>query len=129
MLSGIRYDYYAAPPALSDAPFIYDQDFHNPAQATGQPRPSVWPTPLNSKTVLERQFRKVLPMCRPRTCGIRPSPTVGLSTAFHGISLFADFRRRTGVPERIQLAHRRSLATPTIYALDQKNTNTRTPLT
>lgn len=30
MIYGLRYDFYAAPPALANAPFIYNRSFHNP---------------------------------------------------------------------------------------------------
>jgi len=50
LIYGVRYDYYASPPAMADAPFVYNQNFHNPG-ADFAPRLGIAYS-INPKTVL-----------------------------------------------------------------------------
>ena len=50
VIYGVRYDYYASPPALPNAPFVYNQSFHNPGARLGSRLGIAYS--INPKTVL-----------------------------------------------------------------------------
>lgn len=50
MIYGARYDYYQAPSAMPNAPFVYNQSFHNPTNDWAPRLGLAWS--LDSKTVL-----------------------------------------------------------------------------
>lgn len=50
VIYGVRYDFYQAPPAMANAPFVYNQSFHNPKNDWAPRLGLAWS--MNSKTVL-----------------------------------------------------------------------------
>lgn len=50
LIYGVRYDYYQAPPAAANAPFVYNQSFHNPGKDWAPRLGIAWS--IDSKTVL-----------------------------------------------------------------------------
>ena len=120
MIYGVRYDYYAAPPALANAPFVYNQSFHNPANDWA-PRLG-FAYSINSKTVL-RVSSGIFFDVPSTNLWYQTYANGGLATAFQG-----SFTPTTaGAPlfPTVPTANA-SLGTPTIYALTPKY---RTPYT
>lgn len=50
LIYGVRYDYYQAPAALANAPFVYNQSFHNPGKDWAPRLGIAWS--MDQKTVL-----------------------------------------------------------------------------
>ncbi len=120
MIYGVRYDYYASPAALANAPFIYNQHFHNPGNDWA-PRIG-FAYSINPKTVMRVSsgFFYDVPSTN---LWYETYAAGGLSTAFQG-----SFTPTTaGAPlfPSVPTAGA-SLGTPTIYALTPKY---RTPYT
>jgi len=120
MIYGVRYDYYASPPALANAPFIYNQSFHNPGNDWA-PRLG-FAYSINPKTVLRVSSGFFYDV--PSTdLWYETYAAGGLSTAFQG----SFTPTTTGAPlfPSVPTAGA-SIGTPTIYALTPKY---RTPYT
>jgi hypothetical protein len=120
MIYGVRYDYYAAPPALANAPFVYNQSFHNPGNDWA-PRLGFAYT-LNSKTVL-RVSSGIFYDVPSTNLWYQTYANGGLSTAFQGS--FTPTSAGAPLYPSVPTAGA-SLGTPTIYALTP---NYRTPYT
>jgi len=120
LIYGLRYDYYAAPAALTNAPFIYNQSFRNPAKDFA-PRLGLAYT-IDSKTVL-RVSSGIFFDVPSTNLWYQTYANGGLATAFQG----SFTPTTTGAPlfPSVPTAGA-SLGTPTIYAL---NPNYRTPYT
>jgi hypothetical protein len=120
MIYGIRYDYYASPPALASAPFIYNQSFHNPTKDWA-PRLGFAYT-ITPKTVL-RVSSGIFFDVPSTNLWYQTYANGGLATAFQG-----SFTPTTaGAPlYPSNPTAGASLGTPTIYALTP---NYRTPYT
>lgn len=120
MIYGVRYDYYAAPPALANAPFIYNQSYRNPGKDWA-PRIG-FAYSINAKTVL-RVSSGIFYDVPSTNLWYQTYANGGLATAFQG-----SFTPTTaGAPQFPSVpSANASLGTPTIYALDP---NYKTPYT
>lgn len=120
MIYGVRYDYYAAPPALANAPFIYNQSFHNPGKDWA-PRLG-FAYSINPKTVL-RVSSGIFYDVPSTNLWYQTYANGGLSTAFQG----SFTPTSVGAPLFPSVPSAgANLGTPTIYALTP---NYRTPYT
>ncbi|HEV1286225.1 MAG TPA: carboxypeptidase regulatory-like domain-containing protein [Bryobacteraceae bacterium] len=120
MIYGVRYDYYAAPPALTNAPSVYNQSFRNPGKDWA-PRIG-FAYSINAKTVL-RVSSGIFYDVPSTNLWYQTYANGGLATAFQG-----SFSPTTaGAPQFPSVpSANASLGTPTIYALDP---NYKTPYT
>jgi hypothetical protein len=120
MIYGLRYDYYASPPALSNAPFVYNQSFHNPGKDWA-PRLGFAYT-ITPKTVL-RVSSGIFYDVPSTNLWYQTYANGGLPTAFQGTFTPTS----TGAPFfPADPTTGASLGTPTIYALSP---NYKTPYT
>src|SRR5580704_4561550 len=120
MIYGLRYDYYAAPPALANAPFVYNQNFHNPGKDWA-PRLGLAYT-ITPKTVL-RASSGIFYDVPSTNLWYQTYANGGLPTAFQGTFT----PTTTGAPLfPSNPTTGASLGTPTIYALSP---NYKTPYT
>jgi hypothetical protein len=120
MIYGVRYDYYAAPSALANAPFIYNQSFRNPGKDWA-PRIGFAYT-LTPKTVL-RVSSGIFYDVPSTNLWYQTYANGGLATAFQGTFT----PTAAGAPLfPVSPTTSASLGTPTIYALDP---NYKTPYT
>jgi hypothetical protein len=120
LIYGIRYDYYAAPAALANAPFIYNQSFHNPSKDWA-PRLGIAYS-ITPKTVL-RVSSGIFYDVPSTNLWYQTYANGGLATAFQG-SFTATSTGAPFFPNSPTTSA--SLGTPTIYALTP---NYRTPYT
>jgi len=112
LIYGLRYDYYASPSPLADAPFIYNQHFHNPG-TDWAPRLGIAYT-VTPKTVL-RVSSGIFYDVPSTDLWYETYANGGLATAFQGTFT----PTTTGAPLFPNTpAGGASLGTPTIYALD-----------
>jgi hypothetical protein len=120
LIYGLRYDYYAAPPALPNAPFVDNQSFHNPGKDWA-PRLGLAYT-LTPKTVL-RASSGIFYDVPSTNLWYETYANGGLASAFQG-----SFTSTTpGAPLfPANPTTGASLGTPTIYALSP---NYKTPYT
>ncbi len=120
MIYGVRYDYYASPPALPNAPFVYNQSFHNPGKDWA-PRLGFAYT-ITPKTVL-RASSGIFYDVPSTNLWYQTYANGGLPTAFQGTFT----PTTTGAPFfPADPTTGASLGTPTIYALAP---NYKTPYT
>jgi hypothetical protein len=120
LIYGIRYDYYASPAALADAPFIYNRSFHNPTKDWA-PRLGIAYS-ITPKTVL-RVSTGIFYDVPSTNLWYQTYANGGLATAFQG-SFTATSTGAPFFPNSPTTSA--SLGTPTIYALTP---NYRTPYT
>jgi hypothetical protein len=120
MIYGVRYDYYAAPPALANAPSVYNQSFRNPGKDWA-PRIG-FAYSVTPKTVV-RVSSGIFYDVPSTNLWYQTYANGGLATAFQG-----SFTPTTaGAPLfPTSPTSSASLGTPTIYALDP---NYKTPYT
>ena len=120
LIYGVRYDYYAAPPALANAPFVYNQSFHNPGKDWA-PRLGIAYS-IDPKTVL-RVSSGIFFDVPSTNLWYQTYASGGLATGFQGTFTPTS----TGAPlYPSNPTTGASLGTPTIYALTP---NYRTPYT
>ncbi len=120
VIYGVRYDYYASPPALSNAPFVYNQSFHNPG-TDWAPRLGIAYS-INPKTAL-RVSSGIFYDVPSTNLWYETYANGGLTTAFQG----AFTPTTAGAPLFPNVPSvGASIGTPTIYALTP---NYRTPYT
>jgi hypothetical protein len=120
MIYGVRYDYYAAPPPLTNAPSVYNQSYRNPGKDFA-PRIG-FAYSIDPKTVL-RVSSGIFYDVPSTNLWYQTYANGGLATAFQG-----SFSPTTaGAPLfPTSPTSGASLGTPTIYALDP---NYKTPYT
>jgi hypothetical protein len=120
MIYGVRYDYYASPSALTNAPFIYNQSFRNPGKDWA-PRVGFAYT-VTPKTVL-RVSSGIFYDVPSTNLWYQTFANGGLATAFQGSFTPTSTGAQLFPTSPTTSA---SLGTPTIYALDP---NYKTPYT
>jgi hypothetical protein len=120
MIYGLRYDYYASPSPLTNAPFIYNQSYRNPGKDFA-PRIG-FAYSINAKTVL-RVSSGIFYDVPSTNLWYQTYANGGLATAFQG-----SFTPTTAGAPLFPTSPTTSanLGTPTIYALDP---NYKTPYT